>query len=90
MSALRLSFAALKPDPVSANGVEVVALGAPSDAQVLALAREDAHAAVELVYGAYKVRVYTARHGYDDPMRVYPKHEIINGVDVRRLPLASF
>ncbi len=58
MSALRLSFAALRPEPVNANGVDLV-IGAPSDVQVLALAREDAHAALEVVYGAYKVRVYT-------------------------------
>jgi RNA polymerase sigma-70 factor (ECF subfamily) len=58
VSALRLSFAALRPEPVGGHGVELV-VGTPSDAQVLALAREDAHAALELVYGAYKVRVYT-------------------------------
>ena len=58
MSALRLSFSALRPEPVGAQGVELVT-GAPADAQVIALAHEDAHAALELVYGAYKVRVYT-------------------------------
>ena len=57
MSALRLSFAALRPNVAGGQGVELA--GAPSDAQVLALAREDAHAALELVYGVYKVRVYT-------------------------------
>jgi len=44
--ALRLSFAALRPDPVSGHGAEVT-LGAPSNAQVLALAREDRPAAPE-------------------------------------------
>jgi RNA polymerase sigma-70 factor (ECF subfamily) len=58
VSALRLSFSALRPETTSGQGVELN-VGAPSDAQVLALAREDAHAALELVYGAYKVRVYT-------------------------------
>jgi RNA polymerase sigma-70 factor (ECF subfamily) len=58
VSALRLSFAALRPDAAHGHDVEAT-LGAPADAQVLALAREDAHAALELVYGAYKVRVYT-------------------------------
>lgn len=58
MSALRLEFSALRPDAASGQGVEL-ATGAPADAQVLALAREDAHAALEVVYGAYKVRVYT-------------------------------
>ena len=58
MSALRLQFAALRPEPADAHGVDLI-VGAPADAQVLALAREDAHAALEVVYGAYKVRVYT-------------------------------
>ncbi|MHB8632174.1 MAG: RNA polymerase sigma factor [Candidatus Limnocylindria bacterium] len=58
MSALRLEFSALRPDAVGGQGVDPVT-GAPADAQVLALAREDAHAALEVVYGAYKVRVYT-------------------------------
>jgi RNA polymerase sigma-70 factor (ECF subfamily) len=54
---LRLAFAALRPDPTGGEGLELS--GAPSDVQILALAREDAHAALEVVYGAYKVRVYT-------------------------------
>jgi RNA polymerase sigma factor (sigma-70 family) len=58
VSALRLSFSALRPEPVGGQGVELMA-GAPSDAQVIALAREDAHAALELAYGVYKIRVYT-------------------------------
>lgn len=58
MSALRLAFSALRPDGATGQGVELT-VGPPSDAQVLALARENAHAALELVYGAYKVRVYT-------------------------------
>jgi len=58
VSALRLSFSALRPDPASGHDAELT-IGAPADAQILALAREDAHAALELVYGAYKVRVYT-------------------------------
>jgi len=58
VSALRLSFSALRPDPAGGHDAELT-IGAPADAQILALAREDAHAALELVYGAYKVRVYT-------------------------------
>jgi RNA polymerase sigma-70 factor (ECF subfamily) len=58
VSALRLEFSALVPDGTNGPGVELT-VGPPSDAQVLALARVDAHAALELVYGAYKVRVYT-------------------------------
>lgn len=54
---LRLAFSALRSDRPGGDSVELI--GAPSDVQVLALAREDAHAALEVVYGAYKVRVYT-------------------------------
>lgn len=54
---LSFTFAALRPDVRGGQGLELA--GAPSDLQVLALAREDPHAALELVYGAYKVRVYT-------------------------------
>ena len=54
---LRLAFAALRPEPSGGEGLDLS--GAPSDLQILALAREDAHAALEIAYGAYKVRVYT-------------------------------
>jgi hypothetical protein len=49
-----------------------------------------ADVAFELVRRGYKVRVYTANRGYDDPTIRYPKREIINGVDVRRMTLSSF
>src|SRR4051794_5918891 len=49
-----------------------------------------ADVAFELVRRGYKVRVYTANRGYDDPTCCYPKHETINGVDVRRMPYSSF
>jgi len=49
-----------------------------------------ADVAFELVRRGYKVRVYTANRGYDDPTQKYPQRELINGVDVRRLPLSSF
>ena len=49
-----------------------------------------ADVAFELVRRGYKVRVYTANRGYDDPTVRYPKREMINGVDVRRMPLSSF
>ena len=53
-----LAFSALEPESLAGQRTQPLA-GAPADAQVLALAREDAHAALEIVYGAYKVRVYT-------------------------------
>src|SRR3954468_24451202 len=49
-----------------------------------------ADVAFELARRGYKVRVYTADRGYDDPTVRYPNREMINGVDVRRMPLSSF
>ncbi|MDW8261695.1 MAG: glycosyltransferase family 4 protein [Phycisphaerales bacterium] len=49
-----------------------------------------ADVAFELSRRGYRVRVYTANRGYDDPTRRYPPHETIRGVDVVRLPLSSF
>src|SRR5437868_9217169 len=49
-----------------------------------------ADVAFELVRRGYRVRVYTANRGYDDPSKKYPKRELIHGVDVRRLPFSSF
>ena len=53
-----LAFSALRPETKSGAAMDTVT-GSPSDVQIIALAREDAHAALEVVYGAYKVRVYT-------------------------------
>lgn len=41
------------------NAEQPVESGLPGDAQVIALAREDRAAALELVYGAYKGRIYS-------------------------------
>lgn len=49
-----------------------------------------ADVAVEMVRRGYRVRVYTANRGYDDPSVRYPARENIRGVEVRRLPLSSF
>lgn len=49
-----------------------------------------ADVAYELAARGYKVRVYTANRGYDDPTRKYRPREMLNGVDVVRLPLSSF
>jgi glycosyltransferase involved in cell wall biosynthesis len=38
----------------------------------------------------YRVRVYTACRGYDDPSRVYKAKENLDGIEIRRLPLSSF
>jgi colanic acid biosynthesis glycosyl transferase WcaI len=49
-----------------------------------------ADVAIELVRRGYKVRVYTADRGYDDPTARYPRRENLQGVDVRRMPFSSF
>lgn len=49
-----------------------------------------ADAAEEMARRGYRVVVYGAARGYDDPSKVYPSREMRNGVDVRRLPLSSF
>ena len=49
-----------------------------------------ADAAEEMCRRGWRVVVYTARRGYDDPAVRYPSRETRAGVDVRRLPLSSF
>jgi len=46
--------------------------------------------AEEMVRRGWRVVVYTANRGYDDPTARYPSRETRHGVDVRRLPLSSF
>ncbi len=47
-------------------------------------------AARELAHRGHRVIVYTSGRGYEDPSRRYPRREVVDGVEVRRLPLASF
>jgi RNA polymerase sigma-70 factor (ECF subfamily) len=56
--AVALAFSALSRDR-EPRGEGVGTVGAPADVQVLALARADRHAALEMVYGAYKQRIHT-------------------------------
>ncbi|MEM8866314.1 MAG: glycosyltransferase, partial [Planctomycetota bacterium] len=48
-----------------------------------------ADAAEELARRGNRVQVLTSRRGYDDPSKVYPAREDLNGVDVVRMPLSS-
>lgn len=43
-----------------------------------------------MVRRGWRVVVLTSARGYDDPSRRYPARQTIDGVDVRRLPWASF
>ena len=49
-----------------------------------------AGAAEELVRRGHRVVVLTSARGYDNPDDRYPSHETRNGVEIRRLPFASF
>lgn len=55
-----------------------------------AVGQQIADLAGEMVHRGWNVVVYTSARGYDDPQRRYRRHEFIDGVDVRRLPLSSF
>ena len=46
--------------------------------------------AVEMLRRGYRVIVYTASRGYDDPTKSYPRRETRDGVEIRRLPFTSF
>lgn len=43
--------------------------------------------AVALIQRGYRVRVVTSAQGYDDPTTQYPRHEVMDGVEVERVPL---
>ena len=47
-------------------------------------------AARDLVRRGFDVRVITSARGYENPSVKYPRREQIDGMDIRRLPLASF
>jgi colanic acid biosynthesis glycosyl transferase WcaI len=49
-----------------------------------------ADVAEALARSGWRVVVYTAARGYDDPEAKYPRRELRNGVDVRRLSFSSF
>jgi hypothetical protein len=49
-----------------------------------------ADVAQEMVRRGYRVIVYAANRGYDDPTRVYRDRETINGIEIRRFGFASF
>jgi colanic acid biosynthesis glycosyl transferase WcaI len=47
-------------------------------------------AAKELAHRGYNVRVLTSARGYEDTAKKYLKREVLDGVNIRRLPLSSF
>ncbi|MGA2230421.1 MAG: glycosyltransferase family 4 protein [Tepidisphaeraceae bacterium] len=55
-----------------------------------AVGQHMADVAIEMARRGHRVRVYASQRGYDDPTAIYPARENLRGVDVRRLPFASF
>lgn len=55
-----------------------------------AVGQHMADAAAELVRRGHRVVVVTSDRGYDDPTVRYPRREVLDGVEVRRIPLTSF
>jgi colanic acid biosynthesis glycosyl transferase WcaI len=49
-----------------------------------------ADVAFEMARRGYRVRVYTSARGYEDANVKYPPRETLKGVEITRLPLASF
>ncbi len=49
-----------------------------------------ADVAMEMALRGWRVKVYTANCGYDDPARKFPSREVLNGVEIRRFPFSSF
>ncbi|MDB5328926.1 MAG: glycosyl transferase group 1 [Phycisphaerales bacterium] len=49
-----------------------------------------ADVAFEMARRGYRVRVFTSARGYEDASVKYRPRETLNGVEIRRLPLASF
>ncbi|MEL7237232.1 MAG: glycosyltransferase family 4 protein [Planctomycetota bacterium] len=46
--------------------------------------------AAEMAKRGWRVIVYVSGRGYDDPSVKYPRREVRDGVEIRRIPLASF
>jgi glycosyltransferase involved in cell wall biosynthesis len=49
-----------------------------------------ADVAFELARRGHRVRVYASGRGYEDPSAIYPRRQMLNGVEIRRFPFASF
>jgi colanic acid biosynthesis glycosyl transferase WcaI len=55
-----------------------------------AVGQHVADVAIAMARRGHRVIVYASARGYEDPTRTYPRRENLHGVEVRRLPLASF
>jgi colanic acid biosynthesis glycosyl transferase WcaI len=55
-----------------------------------AVGQHVADLAVAMARRGHRVIVYASARGYEDPSQTYPRRENLHGVEVRRLPMASF
>ena len=56
---------------------------------VVSTAQHLSDLAKELASRGHEVTVLTSNRGYDDPKRRFPRHEMWNGVEIRRIPSLS-
>lgn len=78
------------PPPAVASGSTLLIMSQVYVPDPAAVGQHVADAAEEMARRGWRVVVYAANRGYEDPSVRYPGKEWRNGVDVRRLPLSSF
>lgn len=79
-----------KANPKAAGKPRVLVLSQVYVPDPTAVGQYLAEAAEALVEGGCDVRVITSARGFDDPAARYPLRETIQGVEVVRMPFASF
>ena len=55
-----------------------------------AVGQHVADVAIAMARRGHRVIVFASARGYEDPTRIYPSRENLQGVEVRRFPIASF
>ncbi|MDD5484269.1 MAG: glycosyltransferase family 4 protein [Kiritimatiellae bacterium] len=76
--------------PLSHKKPTVLALSQVYVPDPASVGQHMADAAAQLVQRGFRVIALTSRRGYENPAKIYPSREVIDGVEVRRLPLSSF
>lgn len=76
--------------PATAPGSTIVILSQVYPPDPTAVGQYMRDVAVEMVRRGYRVVVYTSDRGYEDPALKFSRRELLEGVEVRRLPLSGF
>jgi colanic acid biosynthesis glycosyl transferase WcaI len=84
------SLRGVGPAPAVASGPTLLIMSQVYVPDPAAVGQHVADAAEEMARRGWRVVVYAANRGYEDPSICYPGKECRKGVDVRRLPLSSF